>query len=59
MLTRQELEKSPLFADISYEDYLRIVFRRCKRRFVRMSSSMISPPTGGMRWGSLSGEKLC
>ena len=53
MLTRQELEKSPLFADISYEDYLRML--DC----FRMSSSMISPPTGGMRWGSLSGEKLC
>ena len=25
MLTRQELEKSPLFADISYEDYLRLL----------------------------------
>lgn len=25
MLTRQELEKSPLFADISYEDYLRML----------------------------------
>ena len=44
MLTQQELEKSPLFQDISYEEYRRMLvcFQAVQKSYRRRNSSTIS-----------------
>lgn len=51
MLTAQELKTSPLFHDISYEEYRRMLtcFRRPSGLMCRRNRSMILHPPGRTR----------